>query len=107
MIADASPRVRTPESSGRRAEFPETSIQNMMGPMANELPNGNGAGADQAPSLNALIQYTKDFEENERARAAAREAERKRKADEEAAKRKQQDALEVIPAPTAPKPEGE
>ena len=30
--------------------------------MANELPNGNGAGAaDAAPSLNALIQYIKDF----------------------------------------------
>lgn len=29
--------------------------------MANELPNGNGAGAEAAPSLNALIQYTKDF----------------------------------------------
>lgn len=31
-----------------------------MGPMANELPNGNGAG-DAAPSMSALIQYTKDF----------------------------------------------
>ncbi len=31
-----------------------------MGPMANELPNGNGA-ADAAPSMSALIQYTKDF----------------------------------------------
>jgi preprotein translocase subunit SecB len=42
--------------------FPETACQNKMGPMANELPNGNGAGAeDTAPSLNALIQYTKDF----------------------------------------------
>lgn len=30
--------------------------------MANDIPNGNGAGAaDNAPSLNALIQYTKDF----------------------------------------------
>ncbi|MFJ5368193.1 protein-export chaperone SecB [Bosea sp. CER48] len=30
--------------------------------MANELPNGNGTGAaDAAPSLNALVQYTKDF----------------------------------------------
>ena len=28
--------------------------------MANELPNGNGA-TDAAPSLNALIQYIKDF----------------------------------------------
>lgn len=34
----------------------------MMGPMANDLPNGNGAqAADAAPSLNALVQYTKDF----------------------------------------------
>lgn len=34
----------------------------MMGPMANEFPNGNGAGAaDAAPSMSALIQYTKDF----------------------------------------------
>lgn len=33
-----------------------------MGPMANELPNGNGAGTeDAAPSMSALIQYTKDF----------------------------------------------
>jgi hypothetical protein len=30
------------------------------------------------------IQYTKDFEENERARTAAREAERKRRADQRA-----------------------
>ncbi|SIR52591.1 protein-export chaperone SecB [Bosea sp. TND4EK4] len=30
--------------------------------MANELPNGNGTdAANAAPSLNALIQYTKDF----------------------------------------------
>lgn len=30
--------------------------------MANEFPNGNGAGAaDAAPSMSALIQYTKDF----------------------------------------------
>lgn len=30
--------------------------------MANEIPNGNGAGAaDAAPSMSALIQYTKDF----------------------------------------------
>ena len=48
--------------AGKGAGFPETACQNKMGPMANELPNGNGAGAeDTAPSLNALIQYTKDF----------------------------------------------
>lgn len=30
--------------------------------MANDIPNGNGAGtADAGPSLNALIQYIKDF----------------------------------------------
>ncbi|AMJ63817.1 protein-export chaperone SecB [Bosea sp. PAMC 26642] len=30
--------------------------------MANEFPNGNGTGAaDAAPSMSALIQYTKDF----------------------------------------------
>lgn len=30
--------------------------------MANEIPNGNGAAAtDAAPSMSALIQYTKDF----------------------------------------------
>lgn len=47
--------------AGTGAGFPETACQNKMGPMANELPNGNGAGAEAAPSLNALIQYTKDF----------------------------------------------
>jgi len=47
--------------AGTGAGFPETACQNEMGPMANELPNGNGAGAEAAPSLNALIQYTKDF----------------------------------------------
>ncbi len=64
MIADArvapesGAQSRTPSGAG----FPEKACQNKMGPMANELPNGNGAGAaDAAPSLNALIQYTKDF----------------------------------------------
>jgi preprotein translocase subunit SecB len=34
----------------------------MVAPMANEIPNGNGAAAaDAAPSMSALIQYTKDF----------------------------------------------
>ena len=34
----------------------------MMGPMANDIPNGNAAqAADAAPSMSALIQYTKDF----------------------------------------------
>jgi preprotein translocase subunit SecB len=34
----------------------------MMGPMANDIPNGNAANeANAAPSMNALIQYTKDF----------------------------------------------
>lgn len=34
----------------------------MMGPMANDIPNGNGAQAPEtAPSMSALIQYTKDF----------------------------------------------
>ncbi len=34
----------------------------MMGPMANDIPNGNGASeANAQPSMNALIQYTKDF----------------------------------------------
>lgn len=65
MIADArvapggAAQSPLPESG---AGLPETACQNKMGPMANELPNGNGAGtADAAPSLNALIQYTKDF----------------------------------------------
>ncbi len=49
-------------NAGDGAGFPETACQNKMGPMANELPNGNGAGAaEAAPSLNALVQYTKDF----------------------------------------------
>jgi len=48
--------------AGLGAGFPDTACQNTMGPMANELPNGNGAdAANAAPSLNALIQYTKDF----------------------------------------------
>lgn len=51
------------------------------------------------------IQYTKDFEENERARTAAREAERKRKAEMEAEERKRRDALDA-PA-TLPKTDGE
>lgn len=34
----------------------------MVSPMANDIPNGNGAApADAAPSMSALIQYTKDF----------------------------------------------
>ncbi len=53
------------------------------------------------------IQYSKDFEENERARNVAREAERERRADEAAKKRKQQDAREGQTAPTVPKPEEE
>lgn len=48
------------------------------------------------------IQYTKDFEENSRARNAAREAERKRRADREAQKRKARDNMEGMPAPGAP-----
>ncbi|MGV9012123.1 MAG: translocation/assembly module TamB domain-containing protein [Flavobacteriales bacterium] len=53
------------------------------------------------------IQYTKDFEENERARNIAREAELKRRADEAERKRKERDALGV-PAPiTVPKEQGE
>lgn len=52
------------------------------------------------------IQYTKDFEENERARTAAREAESKRRADEAARKSKQKDARQPGD-PTVPKPEGE
>ena len=51
---------RSPECRQRRG-ISRTACQNKMGPMANELPNGNGAGAEAAPSLNALIQYTKDF----------------------------------------------
>ncbi len=44
------------------------------------------------------IQYTKDFEENERARIAAREAERKRRADEAEKKRKEREARSSQPA---------
>ena len=43
------------------------------------------------------IQYTKEFEENERARTAAREAEQKRREQEEADKAKQRDARESSP----------
>jgi len=47
---------------GFDAGFPEFCLQIMMGPMANDIPNGNGAqAADAAPSMSALIQYTKDF----------------------------------------------
>jgi hypothetical protein len=53
------------------------------------------------------IQYSKDFEENERARMAAREAERKRRAEEEAKKRKQPETLQGTPAPVVPKSDGE
>lgn len=53
------------------------------------------------------IQYTKDFEENERARTAAREAEVKRRAEEAEKKRKQQEAREVPAIPSVPEPEGE
>ncbi|MEO7080733.1 MAG: translocation/assembly module TamB domain-containing protein [Flavobacteriales bacterium] len=53
------------------------------------------------------IQYTKDFEENERARTAAREAERKRKADEEANKRKARDAQQGPGTLTEPNDNGE
>lgn len=53
------------------------------------------------------IQYTKDFEENERARTAAREAEAKRKADEAAEKRKKRDALEGTPPETPSNEVGE
>ncbi len=52
------------------------------------------------------IQYTKDFEENERARNAAREAESKRRAAEAEKKRKQQDAKKGPDVPVVPKPEG-
>ncbi|TCR68932.1 protein translocase subunit secB [Bosea sp. BK604] len=49
-------------NAGTARDFSETACQKMMGPMANDIPNGNGAGtADAAPSVNALIQYTKDF----------------------------------------------
>lgn len=42
--------------------LPQFSPQMMMGPMANEIPNGNGAqAAEAAPSMSALIQYIKDF----------------------------------------------
>lgn len=50
------------------------------------------------------IQYTKDFEENERARTAARQAESKRRADAAEKKRKQQVAREVS-GTEAPEPE--
>lgn len=53
------------------------------------------------------IQYTKDFEENERARTAAREAERKRLAAEKAARRKDRDAPNdpgSTPGPTQEQP---
>jgi preprotein translocase subunit SecB len=39
---------------------PSVSLQITMGPMANEIPNG-AQTADGAPSMSALIQYTKDF----------------------------------------------
>lgn len=65
MIADAcmapgsGAQSRTP---ARRGIFPRQPANKQMGPMANDIPNGNGAGtADAGPSLNALIQYIKDF----------------------------------------------
>jgi hypothetical protein len=51
------------------------------------------------------IQYTKEFEENERARTAAREAERRRRAQEEAQKAKQHDARDSISPSTPPNEE--
>lgn len=52
------------------------------------------------------IQYTKEFEENERARTAAREAEEKRREQEEAEKAKQRNTRENGP-PTVPNGEEE
>lgn len=45
--------------------------------MANEIPNGNGGAQQAGPSMNALIQYTKDFSfENPKApRALSQQAE--------------------------------
>lgn len=48
------------------------------------------------------IQYTKEFEENERARNAAREAERKRREQERQEQEKQRDARENAPTPAVP-----
>lgn len=53
------------------------------------------------------IQYSKDFEENERGRTAARETERKRRAEEEARKHAQRNAQEGKQPPTVPKMDGE
>lgn len=48
--------------AGKAWDFPIKACQTMMGPMANDIPNGNGASeANAQPSMNALIQYTKDF----------------------------------------------
>lgn len=66
MLADARAgalmRCAVPETAQAARNFPRQPAKLMMGPMANEFPNGNGAGAaDAAPSMSALIQYTKDF----------------------------------------------
>lgn len=64
MIADAGAapdRCAQSRTSLSGAGFP-TQPAKKMGPMANDTPNGNGAAAaEAAPTMNALVQYIKDF----------------------------------------------